>query len=544
MFDPLRRLVSGRKARLEADGFSLDLVQLTDRIIIMGFPAEGTAQLYRNKRSDVLRFLSPHEGHYRLFNLCPRSENSYDAAEFAGEVRRFPWPDHHPPPLSMVPLMVAEARAWYEADEQNVVVVHCKAGKGRSGTFAISLLLALPGLPSAPELPSDEPALSSSEGKGVYGPLDPRAVLGRSSGDIAALSLQDKLEYLLRFHTLRRMAPGAKSYGVSIASQRRWLGYWARLLGGDDPRSPAGAAGARGGRQRRIALEYVRVRGRGVNGLGKVAAAGSDRIAIQVYRYKDSLAASLREKEHALAASGEPARMDDGAWDDRGEMIVHVGGLAETSPSSSPSSLSSSSLAASSSAQGTPSRAKSPPVAASTASASTASLPTVVRGTPASSDAGSDAEAEAETALPPVSETAAHASPGASIEAGAGAVHRERLLLPVAAYLPVAPLAPGARDDPARRSHDEAKRSAAEDGGIVLDAEREVQLRFLLGKTGDKHARLGAMAALALTWFIPAFEVDPQVEGTTSKIVIKGKDLDFRKPFAGIDQVEIGWRWL
>ena len=82
--------------------------------------------------------------------------------------------------------------------------------------------------------------------------------------------------YLLRFHTLRRMAPGAKSYGVSIASQRRVLGYWARLLGGDDPRRAAGAGG------RKVVLEYVKVSGKGVSGLGKLAAGGSDRIAVQV----------------------------------------------------------------------------------------------------------------------------------------------------------------------------------------------------------------------------------------------------------------------
>ena len=32
------------------------------------------------------------------------------------------------------------------------------------------------------------------EEKDTYGPLDPRAVLGRSSGDISSLSLEDKLE--------------------------------------------------------------------------------------------------------------------------------------------------------------------------------------------------------------------------------------------------------------------------------------------------------------------------------------------------------------
>ncbi|TNY22633.1 hypothetical protein DMC30DRAFT_414918 [Rhodotorula diobovata] len=521
MFDPLRRLVSGRKARLEEDGFSLDLVQLTERIIVMGFPAEGTAQLYRNKLSDVQRYLSQHEGHFRIFNLCPRAENSYDASNFGGEVRRFPWPDHHPPPLSLVPLMVAEARSWYEEDDRNVVVIHCKAGKGRSGTFALSLLLALPGLPSAPALSSDGNSSedAKSEKDAVYGPLDPRAVLGRSSGDISSLSLQDKLEYLLRFHTLRRMAPGAKSYGVSIASQRRLLGYWARLLDGEDPRSPAP------GDRRRVVLEYIKVSGKGVSGLGKLAAGGSDRIAVQVYRYKDSIEASLRAKELALSSDSPRERFDDDEWDDRDDMIVHVGGLSESSSGTA-------SLA--SSAPGTPARAASPPRAdgggalrsgSSTASGSTASLPTIVRGTPMSSANSS------ETDLPPPSGTHAQVE-----SEPAAAPPRERVLVPATAFL-----APDASE---RRSREDAAEAVEADGGIVLDAEREVQLRFLLGKTGDKHSKLSAMAALALTWFVPVFEVDAAAPGAQSKVVFKGKDLDFRKPFAGIDEVEFGWRWL
>lgn len=71
----------------------------------------------------------------------------------------------------------------------------------RSGTFALSLLLALPGLPSAPALSNCDDLDSSTSAKNdkdaEYGPLDPRAVLGRSSGDISSLSLQDKLECVL-----------------------------------------------------------------------------------------------------------------------------------------------------------------------------------------------------------------------------------------------------------------------------------------------------------------------------------------------------------
>lgn len=70
------------------------------------------------------------------------------------------------------------------------------------------------------------------------------------------------------------MSPGAKKYGVSIASQRRFLRYWVRLLQNDDPRPM--------GRARRIVLESVRVFGPGISGLGKVLSGGNQKMAVQV----------------------------------------------------------------------------------------------------------------------------------------------------------------------------------------------------------------------------------------------------------------------
>lgn len=100
----------------------------------------------------MIRFLEPYAPHYRIFNLCPLYENSYEASAFAthgaaneqeaqekvlgGPVERYPWPDHHPPPMSMVPLMSTGARRWYEKDDRNVVVIHCKV---RLKIFCLSL---------------------------------------------------------------------------------------------------------------------------------------------------------------------------------------------------------------------------------------------------------------------------------------------------------------------------------------------------------------------------------------------------------------------
>ncbi|GAA5886065.1 hypothetical protein JCM3774_005716, partial [Rhodotorula dairenensis] len=521
MLDPVRRIVSGRKARYTQDGFDLDLCRLTDRIIIMGFPAVGVASLYRNKRSDVLKFLEPYAPRYRIFNLCPLYENSYDAEVFeqrgsdadpdrlvreeeeralGGPVERYPWPDHHPPPLSLMRIMTEGVKQWYLQDDRNVVVIHCKAGKGRSGTFAISLLLALPGLPSAPTIvPTDEKRDAEEE----YRALDPRGVLGKTDEEIKHLSLDDKLQYLLRFHTVRRMSPGAKKYGVSIASQRRFLGYWVRLLENRDPRQAPQAVT----KPRRIVLEYVKVFGPGLGGMGKVLSGGNDKIAVQVWRYKDSIAAKLREKELALT-TGDPASrplVPNNDWDDRSEMLVRVGGLVESDDKGADSHLRDRNDAGRA-----VKRASTPPTAQSgrdpsasssgisSASASTGSLPSALENEVTSSSGSS-------TPLPPPSESAAQHPVRTTSESA-----KSRTLVPRTAYLaPPAVLSAsttgGIGDGTSvslsaeghgngrRRTEREAKEAVELEGGIVLDPDREIMLQFLVGKTGDRHAKLPVM---------------------------------------------------
>lgn len=127
-----------------------------------------------------------------------------------GRIRHYPWPDHHPPPFRMVPMIMASMRSWlHEEDTQSsdakhdlkgekgkgvgksegkgkrVVVVHCKAGKGRSGSMTCSYLISECG-------------------------WTPEAALAR--------------------FTERRMRPTFGA-GVSIPSQLRWISYadrWTR----------------------------------------------------------------------------------------------------------------------------------------------------------------------------------------------------------------------------------------------------------------------------------------------------------------------------
>ncbi|KAG8460131.1 hypothetical protein KFE25_014276 [Diacronema lutheri] len=145
----VRNVVSGSKVRYTSGGYDLDLTYITDRIIAMGLPATSIEQAWRNSISEVVRFLHDrHPGVHRVYNLC--DEREYDGAHFHSALH-LPFPDHHPPSMDALLLFVADARAWLIADARNVVAVHCKAGKGRTGVMIGALLLALrhPGCSSA-----------------------------------------------------------------------------------------------------------------------------------------------------------------------------------------------------------------------------------------------------------------------------------------------------------------------------------------------------------------------------------------------------------
>ena len=53
----------------------------------------------------------------------------------------FPFDDHNCPPIHLISSFCESACTWLKADVENVVVVHCKAGLGRTGLMISSLLL-------------------------------------------------------------------------------------------------------------------------------------------------------------------------------------------------------------------------------------------------------------------------------------------------------------------------------------------------------------------------------------------------------------------
>src|SRR6478609_2507830 len=98
---------------------------------------------YRNPLARLVAYLDAKHGDgWAIWEFRAEGTGYPDEAVY-GRIRHFPWPDHHPPPFGVVPVMMASMRAWLgdtadggkegEADKEvkrgdRVVVVHCKAG--------------------------------------------------------------------------------------------------------------------------------------------------------------------------------------------------------------------------------------------------------------------------------------------------------------------------------------------------------------------------------------------------------------------------------
>ena len=139
----LKEIVSEGRIRMHKRNFDLDLVYITKRIIAMGYPATGCESLYRNSFKDVKQFLVEEHGQkFKVYNLCMEKNRIYKKTAFGGPgVSLFPFQDHQSCPVKLMLEFCIDVCLFLLKDEENVVAIHCKAGKGRTGTMICAYLL-------------------------------------------------------------------------------------------------------------------------------------------------------------------------------------------------------------------------------------------------------------------------------------------------------------------------------------------------------------------------------------------------------------------
>lgn len=106
----------------------------------MSLPSENIESLYRNPIKEVARFFDEkHPNSFTIYNLC--NEREYDPKWFHGNVIKLPIPDHNVPTLYSMHTFAVNSRLYLLSNPNNVIAVHCKGGKGRTGVMICAALL-------------------------------------------------------------------------------------------------------------------------------------------------------------------------------------------------------------------------------------------------------------------------------------------------------------------------------------------------------------------------------------------------------------------
>ena len=136
----IRNLLPGGRHRIMSENKSLDLAKITPRMYAMSYPSDNFIEsMYHNSQDDIAEYLNKnHPKKYLIFNL---SGIPYAPEKFNNSVINYFWPDHKAPPLSDIFNIIFQAYNFLGKDKENVIIIHCLAGKGRTGTICCSLLL-------------------------------------------------------------------------------------------------------------------------------------------------------------------------------------------------------------------------------------------------------------------------------------------------------------------------------------------------------------------------------------------------------------------
>lgn len=193
-----RSLVSTATRPYEDSTIKYDLGYITPRLVVCSGPAgaDSLKSWYRYPVEDLVKLLAVNHGDkWHVWNLRGEGKG-YKNEEVYGKVSYYPFPDHLPPSFAIMLNVCKNIYTYLSQDGENVAVIHCRAGKGRSGTLACAYLMY------ESYIKHNNVIMTVDDANDLY--------------------------------TANRMAPGFGK-GVSINSQLRYLQYWYTYLNGTLP---------------------------------------------------------------------------------------------------------------------------------------------------------------------------------------------------------------------------------------------------------------------------------------------------------------------
>jgi phosphatidylinositol-3,4,5-trisphosphate 3-phosphatase/dual-specificity protein phosphatase PTEN len=124
-------------------GVELDLSFITPRIIVCGAPTtsvwQGIISIRLNDLLDYLQFY--YNKNWWIWDLQAEGCN-YRDLNVKNQVFHYRFDDHGPPTIKLMIEAIELIRRFLLESPDNIAVIHCKNGKGRSGTIVCSYLMA------------------------------------------------------------------------------------------------------------------------------------------------------------------------------------------------------------------------------------------------------------------------------------------------------------------------------------------------------------------------------------------------------------------
>ncbi|XP_054877667.1 tensin-2-like isoform X2 [Poeciliopsis prolifica] len=135
---PRRKSVEQVMEHVMEGHYDFDLTYITERIISVFFVPDLEEHRYRQNLQEVASMLkSKHQDKFLLLNL---SEKRHDITRLNPKVQDYAWPDLHAPPLDRICAICKAMETWLTSDPHNVVVLHCKGNKGKTGVIVAAYM--------------------------------------------------------------------------------------------------------------------------------------------------------------------------------------------------------------------------------------------------------------------------------------------------------------------------------------------------------------------------------------------------------------------